>query len=844
LSRLTLPVPSLIGGVSTQPEATRLPQQAELSDNCLGSIIEGLRRRPPAEHQHVFPLLAGGTQHEISLVEGQFLLHTDGATELRVYDVEDGTSQQVLNSLGQPIQGSDLGYLNCPNPRQDLRFLTLADYTLILNRGATVATRGTTPPRAREALIRITQGAYRARYIVRIRLAGLVIREVFVETYSSGGEPPLIGVTQNINLAETSVRTDVIAKELRAMLWDGVQGTGLHTSWSGATAGAPMNNGLWTIETSGSTIRIQHNLGDDFDVAIDESIGQTSMVVINKSVQLFSELPSSAPANMVVEVIGDPDETESSYWAKFVTHDATYNSTEFGEGYWEETVAPSLEAGMDWDTLPQALLRQANGQWRLLPLAGQNYTVVSGTNTIEKAPEWELRSVGDDKTNPHPDFVGGKIQGMCFHEGRLGLISETSITLSEVREPFNLYRTTVIDVLDSERIVVKAPTKKAERLHHCIPLSGDIVLFSEETQYLLRSSGPLTPSSVSLIAAGNHDADPTAEPIPVGTMLFVPRAVGVYGAVSALQTLGDERPSLESADLTANVPGFLSLPHRIITTPQLDLVATYSEDSSDLYVYSEFYNGGEKVHQSWQRWTFGHNILHAWFHETTLFILAQVGTEEHLWKLRMEPEAKDGVRDLTFLDQRVRSQDLAAGVVVASTVRPGYSTTTYVLPYEDLDLECRVQETGKAVRVLSIGESGVVVEGNTADDNLWFGVPFESRHDLSRIIPSDSQRAPISQGILRLDQGIVFYDESGAFDVVIMDNFGGEHTHRFAGPYLGQGANYQNLRLTSGRLIFPIRARSEDVRISFRTSGTEGMRLVSLDITARRSRTGKRQRTQ
>lgn len=842
MSRLTLPVSSLIGGVSTQPEATRLPQQAELSDNCYGSLIDGLSRRPPAEHQHVYPILEAGVQHALKLTEGSYLVSTDGETELRVFDVGDGTAQTVLNHSGSLVTSADLTYLNCPNPREDLRFLTLADYTLILNRTKEVAPRGTTAVRNSQALIRIIQGAYHARYVIKVSYQGAQVAEATVETYYSDGNNPAQSGGGSTLLAEESVQTDTITQEFESLFTTGTNGPhALHTSYGIGNA-LPAQD--WLVDRSGSVLRIQRIDQTDFDVEITESIGQTSMQVVNQEVQLFSDLPSHAPNGMVVEVIGDPEVSEFSYWVKFVAHEDTKPHNAWAEGFWEETVAPGIDAGMDWETLPHALVRQANGQWRFLALDAVPYTPQGSTEPITP-PSWLYRSVGDDTTNPHPDFVGKEILDMCFHEGRLGLISDTSLTLSETREPFNLYRTTVIDVLDSERIVVQVPSKDAEILRHCVPLNGDIVLFTEETQYLLRSEGPFTPSSLTLVAAGRYDSDPVARPVLVEGMLFVPRAIGSYGAIGALQALGDQRPQLENVDITVNVPGYLDVPHNIITTPQVSIVATYGEGGTDLFLYSQFYSEGEKVHQSWQKWSFDcDSILHAWFNETELFMLVQVGTEEHLWKLRVEPEAKDGSDELTYLDRRVSTDDLPDGLTTVSSTRPSYTTTTYELPYSHAGVEARIQGSLKAVRILSIDGDEVTVEGDTTAEKLWFGVPFESRHDLSRVTQTDSQRSPVSHGILRLDQGFLSYDKSGAFNVVIMDNFGNEEVHSFSGPYLGQGANYQNVRLSTGQFVFPIRGRSEDLRISIRTAGTEAMRLVSLDVTARRNRQGSRRRQQ
>ena len=60
--------PSLVGGVSQQPSPMRLPEQCEVQENALGTVVEGLRKRPPTEH---IGILAGaptglGAYHTIN----------------------------------------------------------------------------------------------------------------------------------------------------------------------------------------------------------------------------------------------------------------------------------------------------------------------------------------------------------------------------------------------------------------------------------------------------------------------------------------------------------------------------------------------------------------------------------------------------------------------------------------------------------------------------------------------------------------------------------------------------------------------------------------------------------
>ena len=50
-------IPNLINGVSQQPAALRLASQCEQMVNCMPSPVEGLKKRPPA--QHLAKLFAG-----------------------------------------------------------------------------------------------------------------------------------------------------------------------------------------------------------------------------------------------------------------------------------------------------------------------------------------------------------------------------------------------------------------------------------------------------------------------------------------------------------------------------------------------------------------------------------------------------------------------------------------------------------------------------------------------------------------------------------------------------------------------------------------------------------------
>lgn len=847
----TIPVSSLIGGVSTQPEASRPPQQAQESINTLGTVIEGLRKRPPSTLKCRLDtrLTPAAKYHDINYDDRKYLAGLDSDGSLRVWDVVTGVSEPVYRPDGQAVQAGDVPYLVSTDTRKSIKFLPLADYTLILNREKVVARSSEQTVQTRkEAVVSVLQGGYAGVYSIEVteRSTGTGGR-VTVHTRTSDGiafdgtSPVIAGTETAIYWAELSAQTDTIARLMGYALGGG-NVAALPANEQDLIADSAGLGSQWTVEVHGPNVLIRNNNGQDFDVTVEESLGDAAMNLTHKEVQLFTELPSSSPVGMKVQVIGDPEQNNEAYWVEFRPHDAALDNIQghgtWARGYWQESVAPGISKGLDPDTLPHALIRGSNG-WAITPINGNVSAGVSLATALTELPKWDERLTGDEKSNKDPEFVGDTIRDIAFHEGRLALLGKSTLSMSEVREPFSFYRTTILSLLPSDRIQLNTPIQRNETLNHVSSLGSDIVLFSEETQYLVRSSdGAFSPATIFVTAAGRHDADPVAEPVVLNNQLFVPRTTGPYGSVSGLTVVGDQRPMLSRFDITAGVPRWLPTPYQMATSPMLDLAFLVSEDEARIYVYAEYQNGGKKVHQSWQYWEVGgvQSIRHIWLDETDLRVVVDYqndGEFLHVLEFQLENNATDpGGHPQMCLDVR---RLMSNGVYDSAT-----NLTAYNLDFDLVGTAAREAVTRRIRRVDSAATSGdpgvVYLEGDTSAQDVWIGQPYAMEHTLSRIKDMDGQGVPVSHGALRLDTGALQYDRTGAFIVYLDDNFGERYNSEFNGVYLGQGANLSEGRLSSGILEFPIRARSQDIRIGFSSSSTEPMRLVSLDIEARRVR--------
>lgn len=135
---VTRQAPSLFNGISQQPAPLRLVSQHEDLVNAYPTVVDGIRKRPGA--QHVAKILdsapASAFIHTIDRDETERYIVIVAGGEVRVFDL-DGNEKTVNVAIEDD-------YLDTDNPAEDIAMCTVADYTFIVNKSKTVET--TTPP--------------------------------------------------------------------------------------------------------------------------------------------------------------------------------------------------------------------------------------------------------------------------------------------------------------------------------------------------------------------------------------------------------------------------------------------------------------------------------------------------------------------------------------------------------------------------------------------------------------------------------------------------------------------------------------------------------------------------
>ena len=831
MALISSPVPNLIGGVSQQPAALRFPGQAEAQENAMATVVEGLTKRPPTEHvAEVFSGDAGTviahtinrdtSERYVVVLGDQSAL---GDNTVRVYDIA-GTSKAIKDnsgsgsSAGDTAVSADFTYLNCDDPTQDLKVLTVNDYTFIVNRKITPAmTADTTTDPGNQALVTIVQGNYSTKYEVEVTYGGSS-RKVIKETHAS---------------TASDIQTSTIASDLKTAL---ETGTATGCTVSGSLGNLDSAAG-WSLDVSGSTVLVKRTTAsEDFDISLEDSVGNGNSTLVKDTAQLFTDLPLVAPHGFITKIAGDPETGIDDYYVKFVAD----SGSGFENGTWEETVAPGIVYKIDPTTMPHLLLRTADGNFQFTPADGHTYDIGGTDYTV---PEWSTRQAGDTTTNPDPGFIGEPINDIFFFKNRLGFLAGEKVILSEAGQFFNFFRTTITSLLDSAVIDVTAAHTKVSILRHAIPYVEVLVLFSDQTQFVLRSEGLLTPKTVSITPSTEFEADRYVAPEANGDSIFFATTRGSYAGIREYRDVSSQRLSFEATEVSATVPTYISgsISKMASSAKEDVLVIQASGSTSTLWIYKFFNNGGQRVQSSWFKFTFGSdaNIKNVDFIDSTLYLLIQRAEGLFLESLDFAPGQADA--DSTFriaLDRRIKESDCSP----SPSYDAGTDKTTFTLPYNiaagaTMQVVSRATSTvepGIIYPITSSTTNTVVVSGDLSSAPVWIGEKYTKKYTFTKIhLQQPSQRggmAAVLSGRYQLRNGTLLFEDSGYFKVKVTPKYQSAYEYPFTGRVLGSGNNIiGSPSIEDGTFKFPLMGKHDELTVEVENDSPLPSRLLGAE---------------
>ena len=205
MKNIAVTIPNLVQGISQQPDPQRDPSQAEIQINGVSSIAEGLRKRDSSRTLARVSEAGFGDAffHTILRDEKEEYLAVISNDDIKVFDL-DGNSIQVSFDAGAK------NYLSTvTSAKQDLRAVTVADYTFISNTKTKTAMDSAVAPKTprskpHECLVWVKQAVYGNEY--RLNLNGI---ETSVQT-------PVAAVkTVGTSVLEYRISSEDIADALR-----------------------------------------------------------------------------------------------------------------------------------------------------------------------------------------------------------------------------------------------------------------------------------------------------------------------------------------------------------------------------------------------------------------------------------------------------------------------------------------------------------------------------------------------------------------------------------------------------------------------------------------------------
>lgn len=515
------------------------------------------------------------------------------------------------------------------------------------------------------------------------------------------------------------------------------------------------------------------------------AMGAVSGGALAGTVQTFDKLPATPVLNDIWKITGNATNQFDNYYVQ-------WNGT-----VWVETVKPGLFNAYDATTMPHRLVRNADTTW-----------------TFSKVT-WANRLTCDEVISPQGAFVGRKISNVFFHRNRLGISADESAVFSRAGGFFNLFRSTATTILDTDPVHTAVSHEKVSIIRHAVPFNKALVLFSDQTQFVMTAGDTLTPNTPKIDPATEFECSALARPIGVGSNLYFAVDRGTASSVREYY-VDKDTVSNDAADITAHVPTYIPQGiTKIDASTAEDCVFVKSNTSaSTIYAYKFYWNGDTKIQSAWGKWTFPatDNILSFGCIGTFLYLVVQRSDGVFLDKVNLQQQLIDA--DVGFrvhLDRRV----LLTGVYNSSL-----DITTWTLPYIE-SAPMRVVmgsaftgQKGNRVVITRPTTSTIQAVGNYAAGTCYVGRNYVMRYRFSEQFYRDANNGAILDGRLQHRRLLVQYKDSGPFSVEVTPKARPVSTYKWSGKLLGDSTLIIGTpALGSGTFTAPILAKSDHVTI-------------------------------
>lgn len=447
----------------------------------------------------------------------------------------------------------------------------------------------------------------------------------------------------------------------------------------------------------------------------------------------YSDLPATGVVGTIYKISGTPDNAWTVYFCKWN-----------GSSY-EECTKDESGNRLTYSTMPHRLTREADGSF--------TFAVI----------EWPDRLVGDDTTAEPPSFVGETISDVFFFRNRLGFLSGENVIMSRSGQYFHMWPETVTQILDSDPIDLAVSHIKVSNLKHAIPFNKNLLLFSEQTQFVMASNDLLTPKSAAIHQTTEFECSPRAKPVAAGSNVYFAVEKSGFSAIREYYIM-PYQSTYEADDVTAHIPKYIPGGiTRLVESTNEDIILALSDRTpNSLYCYKYYWKGDEKVQSAWSRWEFASDckILNMDIMGTRLYLVVQKPDAVYLEMLDLQVGLiEDNLPILVYLDRKVYGYG-------SYNIETG--KTRWYLPYHEDNVKVVlsgefVGKEGAPLTVTRPASNIVEAHGDYSQGCVYIGVPYEMRYRFTAQYIKDQQQTAMARAVVKMRNFSVFYTNTGYF---------------------------------------------------------------------------------
>lgn len=763
-------ISSLVQGVSQQPAKIRLTGQAELQENLSSDPVDGLKKRPPIDFVKELYAFSAGTQFLDFSVDGEDFIMATKASSLRIFDTT-GTERTVTFDTGT------LNYFD----GETFIVSSADDVTYALNTAKVVATKTDTKTYtdAGHGLVFLLGGQYGRDYKIRIQWGA----NDETVTYST----PDGSVSTHIQ----DIATDSIAADLKTALE--ANGT---------------INAAFTIAIESDVLHIKNDALDDIEITVSDGDGGANIFAVNHEVGDVSKLPRYAPQGYITRVTGSAASGADDWFLEFVADDDTITvGNGFGlAGKWVETVGPDTEYLMDTATLPHVLVKDVSG----------DFNVEFG--------DWKGRQVGDEISNENPSFVGKVINDIGSFQGRLVFLAGQRVIMSRTNNHTDFWIQSATTSVDSDPIDIESTAKGVStNMLRMIPHNRDLVIFSEDAQFIVFGRNSITPKNSSLVLTTEFEANLDASPVSAGKNIYFAIDYGEHTGIREFFTEGSSDID-NSETITQHVSRYM--PGKVdkmagTSNFNLFLVQTVS-DATKLYAYEYLHKSGKLIQSSWSTWVFPSDIEHMFFVGSIVYIVMTRNSKYVLCTLDLNIEEDTGLTYQTKLDLK--------GTAVA--------TTTFTNPLDglvDVDDLIIIQGSGcpnpgLTATVSSYAGATVTLKDDMGGGTVYVGIKYACRYRPTRPFVKDRNDKAINVANFKIREYRINYKNLGHIECRRISQFRDDSVLKYIGLNVGDPTTPLGVAsVKSGSFRFPFGEDPEYAELELFSDSHLPMNILDID---------------